>query len=148
MFPKRVVFTILLCSALYAVPTRAKCKMADETQGCLGCAHEIVEVEQAKTNTTIRGAVHMIGGAEGVLVEVFTRPENASPLWNVPNPPERTRIAACTVRKSGKFRFRLKPGKYELRFSRSSEWNCTFLKVDVIAGLHTKKLEVPMHIGM
>jgi hypothetical protein len=147
MFRETVVFAILLWGGMYGVPTRANCKTADVNQQCLGCAHEIVELEQAKTGSTIRGSVIMIGSTEGVFVEVFTRPENASPLWDIPNPAERTRAAACTVGKSGKFRLHLKPGKYELRFSRSSEWNCTYLKVEVVAGFRTKKLRVPMNIG-
>ncbi len=85
---------------------------------------------------------------DGLLVEVFTLPENAVPLWDyLTGDSDRKRISACVVEKNGKFEFRLKPGRYELRFSKSSEWNCTHLKIAVIDGFDEKKLRVPMYIG-
>jgi len=116
----------------------------------LGCAHEIVELEPAKTGTHVLGTIYRPVDStpfEGVLVEVFTLPENAVPLWDyLTGDSDGKRISACVVEKNGKFEFRLKPGRYELRFSKSSEWNCTYLKIAVI-GFEGKKLRVPMYIG-
>jgi hypothetical protein len=111
----------------------------------------VVELEQRKIGTKIRGSVYVIANSEpfeGVLVEVFSLPENAAPLWNLEGTAQRTRVAACITEKDGKFMFHLKRGKYELRFSRSSGWNCTYVKIEVYEGLPTKKLRVPMHIGI
>ena len=144
------VLAILLCAGLLGVPTRADCRKANETQQCLGCANQVVELEQTRAGTKIRGSVYMDANFEpfaGVLVEVFTRPENATPLWNLEGTSQRTRVAACFVGENGKFRFHLKPGKYELRFSHSDGWNCTYIKIDVVEGLRTKKFKVPMQIG-
>jgi hypothetical protein len=66
----------------------------------------------------------------GVLVEVYDHPEVA-----VKNPsPDRTgqgRIAACRTGETGMFSLDLEPGKYELRFSKSSGWNVTTVPVEV-----------------
>ena len=104
------VLAIFIGVGLSGIPMRANCKKVDEAQQCLGCAHEIVELEEAKTGTGVRGFVHLSAGLvppEGVLVEVFTRPENAKPLWgqeeNQEAPLRRTRVSACLVKKRRQF---------------------------------------------
>ena len=144
------IVVVLLCCGLCSASVSATCKKASETQQCLGCANQVVELEQTKIGPKVRGTIHLGMGSEpseGVLVEVFSRPDGAVPLWNPETAAQRTRADACVVGKDGQFSFHLKPGKYELRFSLSSGWNCTYLKIEVERGLRTKKLRIPLKIG-
>ena len=123
-----------------------------KAQRGLGCANQDIRLEQTKTGTTVRGSVRLgnFDPFEGVLVEVVRQPKKGAPSYGNmerTGTPQGKRVAACIVGKDGEFLFHLSPGKYELRFRRSSEWNCTFLKIEVVEGLRTEKLEVPMHIG-
>lgn len=85
---------------------------------------------------------------EGVLVEVFSRSETDVPLWDEEATARRTRVGACFVGKDGRFSIHLHPGKYEMRFSISNGWNCTFERIEVIKGLHGKPVQVHMTLGM
>jgi hypothetical protein len=74
-----------------------------------------------------------------VLVEVYDHPEVMlrQPGRDVGG---QTRIAACTTDKAGLYMFDLPSGYYELRFSKSEEWDVSSvpLRVQRVA-LHPKK---------
>jgi hypothetical protein len=140
---------MILSAGTGAATARANCTKAPDSQRCLGCAHEMITMEPAKSGTTVHGTVQDSQSKpfEGVLVEVFTHPEVVVPMLRSGASVEEFRVAACLVGKDGKFSFHLGPGKYEMRFSRSFEWNCTFLQIQVIENYAPKRLRIEMSIG-
>jgi len=150
MFRMLAVIASLLFTGLSGVSTLANCKKVNDTQQCSGCANLVVELEERRIGSRVNGSVHLEFGtdsAEGVLAEVFTNTDDQTPLWNTGGSSQRKRVTACIVGKDGKFSFRLSPGKYELRFSLSPGWNCTYFKFEVVKHLRSKRLDVPMKIG-
>jgi Carboxypeptidase regulatory-like domain len=91
-----------------------------------------VVIEEPEPVRSIRGIVRdpTDKPLTGVLVEVYDHPEIV--LQN--SSPERAgqkRIAACVTSEGGSFSFNVPPGHYELRFSKSSEWNVTSVPVKI-----------------
>ena len=80
-----------------------------------------------------------------VLVEVFDRPELAED--GNPNRGGQKRLMACLTAKDGRFSFDLPPGKYELRCSKASEWNCTSTIVEVSKSGSSKGLSVRLELA-
>jgi len=69
-----------------------------------------------------------------VLVEVYDQPDILLLDWKERSAriSEQHRIAACVTGKDGRFCFRkIPPGKYELRCSRSGEWDPTSVIVNI-----------------
>lgn len=147
---RALIAVVTALAALGCAPARADCKKAARNQECLGCANMIVQMKDARSGTTVRAVVQGPGlkPPEGVLVEVFRRSESDAPLWNEETTARRTRVAACFVGKDGRFSIHLQPGKYEMRFSISNGWNCTFQRIEVIKGFYGKPLQVHMTLGM
>ena len=82
---------------------------------------------------------------DGVLVEVFDRPELAT--GGDPTRQGQKRLIACVTRKDGRFSFNLPAGKYELRCSKPSEWNCTSVIVEINARGSSKPLSVRLELA-
>jgi hypothetical protein len=144
------VLAVTLSSGISAATARANCREASASEECLGCAHEIVELKDARSGTMVQGTVYRENSSdpfEGVLVEVFTTSDGKAPVWRADGTVQRTRVAACAVRKDGKFSLQLKPGNYWIRFSKDDGWNCTYEKIEVIEDFRAKKLHIPITIG-
>mgnify|MGYP000432145361 CR=1 FL=1 len=90
---------------------------------------------------------------EGVLVEVYDKPEGLLLGWKEreANKPNQRKIAACITGNDGEFCFdKIPPGKYELRCSKPTDWNCTSVYVVVAPTRHkslASKIIVPMQIS-
>src|SRR5215813_797353 len=144
-----LLICVVICwSPLFAQdrPTQEKRTLNERVMN--GCAHEIVEMSKAHTGTTIRGFVKREGDRpfEDVLVEVFQ--SNGKPDEEVYELPSEERIVSATTDEKGRFSLHVKPGNYRLRFSYSSEWNCTYVKVAARGfRIWTKDLKIPMSIG-
>ena len=93
--------------------------------------NENVVIRQPQPIKNIRGTVVQDTGSEpfgGVLVEVYDHPETLAKNSS-PDRVGQKRIAACVTDETGAFAFEVAPGHYEVRFSKSSEWNVTSVLV-------------------
>lgn len=111
------------CFFVVASPARSQC-VPTSTQQTIWGGNQRIVIEQAKPVKMIHGIARgPAGGAlEGVLVEVFDHPEIVKSYTRQQNSAQ-TRMAACMTNESGRFSFELPPGDYELRLSKSSEWD-------------------------
>jgi hypothetical protein len=67
---------------------------------------------------------------DGVLVEVYDHPEIALASHGMPWSGQ-MRLAGCKTDETGLFSFRMRSGDYEIRFSKSIEWNVTSYRIKV-----------------
>ena len=83
-----------------------------------------------------------------VLVEVYDHPEIAIKDSSRDRTGQR-RVAACMTSSKGLFSLKVLPGSYELRLSKSPEWNVTsvFVTVDSSAPRVRKGVVVMMRVG-
>jgi protocatechuate 3,4-dioxygenase beta subunit len=86
---------------------------------------------------------------EGVLVEVFDKPEGLLLDWRQREAlkAQQFRIAACITGPDGEFHFKnIPPGNYELRSSKPIEWNSTsiYVVVDPQNQNRKSKIVVPL----
>ena len=136
------VLSIARVSSCQCVPSKRK---------TIWGGNEAVVMKPVKTGTTIWGTVKGSAGGEpmsGVLVEIYDHPEAVVPAPNRDNMTQK-QIAACITDGSGRFSFRLPSGDYELRLSKSLEWDVTSVPLRVGKSLFTtsKHLSVHMHLG-
>jgi hypothetical protein len=128
---------LMLFSVQKALPIElVNCVSATETQNTSWGQQNVVIVHR-KPMQIAYGIV--TGGRlegpplEGVLVEVYDHPEVVlrEGLVDRRDRTGQQQIAACVTDKTGRFGFKLPPGKYELRLSKPIEWNCTSVLVEV-----------------
>jgi len=119
-----------LCLAVGYIPALSQCVPASvET---LWGGNENVVIQEARSIRKVRGLVQdsQHTPVSGALVEVYDHPEIV--LRN----PSRTRtgqsrLAACITGDSGSFSLDVPPGRYELRLSKSAEWDVTSVLLTV-----------------
>ena len=116
-----------------------QCKLASAENTKWGGNTNVV-LQESKPMRSIRGIVRdpMDKPLTAALVEVYDHPE----IVLQDSSPERTgqkRIAACVTSEGGSFAFDVPPGYYELRVSKSSEWNATSVLVQVIKSVAASK---------
>jgi hypothetical protein len=82
---------------------------------------------------------------EDVLVEVFDHPELAQ--GGDQTRIGQKRVRACITQRDGRFSFDLPFGKYEVRCSKSVEWNCTSVIVTLSKQGSSKRLKVRLEVA-
>jgi hypothetical protein len=109
-----------------------------------------VEMEEPKPVKSIHGVV--LGGdgkpLGGVLVEVYDHPESLN-LDSTQPVVGKKRIAGCITGETGVFAVDVPPGHYELRLSKSTEWDVTSMPVRVrkSAAYSKKGFEMWLRLG-
>jgi hypothetical protein len=81
----------------------------------------------------------------GVLVEVYDHPEIVLQNPSSDRAGQR-RIAACITNETGLFSLDVPPGHYELRLSKSSEWNVTSIPVRVTKSAPSSKKDIVVRL--
>ena len=119
---------LLFSLTLFVHDSRCRCVASDEPTRA--GANERIVIRMPGKYRQLAGVVEdaNLQVVSDVLVEVFDKPEYL--LLEYPESEQKQkgqrRIAGCVVGADGKFRFRgLRPGKYELRFSKAGGWNHT-----------------------
>lgn len=133
----------------------SRCLCAAANEPTLEGANENIVIVEPEKYRQLAGVVQDSSGQilSDVLVEVYDKPEYL--LLKYPESEEKKKaqrwLAACVVGADGKFCFRgLRPGKYELRFSKAGGWNHTQVYVLVAAAKQkasNHSLEITMHPG-
>ena len=147
----RLVAAAIICltAPLLAVPALAQCAPATGEKTRWG-GNQRLTLTDKRANREIAGIVESFGVAPlaGVLVEVYDHPE-AAPQGLPPPESKQTQIAACITGEDGRFSLAVPPGRYEVRFSKSSEWDVTSFVVTVRRSAHRsrKALVVLMKLG-
>ena len=150
--------TLVLCfSFILFLPqtSGSRCLCAASNEPTRNGANENVVIVEPQKYRQLAGVVQDTTGQilPDVLVEVYDKPEHL--LLKYPESDEKKkvqrRLAACVVGADGKFCFRgLRPGKYELRFSKNGGWNHTQLYVVIAAAKQkasNRSLEITMRPG-
>lgn len=126
-----------------------QCTTAPESRQTVW-GHSPRELRPLKTNQQIKGIVVVDGTDDplaDVLVEVYDRPKLIAKAPFERDKVGRHRLAACITGKAGRFFFELQPGNYELRLSRSAEWDATFLHISVGKGRHSEPLKLSLTVA-
>jgi hypothetical protein len=145
-------FAITIAILFLLVPAMSafgQCRVASTENTKWGGNRNVV-IEEPKPVRSLGGIVRdpTDKPLTGVLVEVYDHPEIV--LQNSSR--ERAgqkRIAACVTSEGGGFSLNVPPGHYELRFSKSSEWNVTSVLVRVTqsAAASKKGMAVRLYPG-
>ena len=152
----RLALTLLCLIVTWQVdaqlPQGCQCTPAEPSEGTRPGANEIVTVVEERPVTAMEGVVRDVNGEalEGVLIEVFDRPEWI--LKQFPSvPAEHTRLVACITGATGRFCFAgMVAGEYEVRASLGTGWNRTHVYVVVEPSnpkARTKGIELEMTVG-
>jgi len=133
----------------------SRCLCAASNEPTRDGANENLVIAESEKYRQLAGVVQDLNGQilSDVLVEVYDKPEYL--LLKYPESEEKKkaqrRLAGCVVGADGKFCFRgLRPGKYELRFSKAGGWNHTQVYVVIAAAKQKaskRSLEITMHPG-
>ena len=132
---KTIILLTLVLSCLVGSQPQRNCSCAapdpDETTHRGG--NEIVTFVESTVYQSIHGIARDVNDEplEGVLVEIFDRPE-----WILGNltvsSSEQHRIAVCKTAADGRFCFEnIPPGEYELRGSIGTAWNPSHIYIKV-----------------
>jgi len=137
-------FTILW----FAAPAFAQCTPATSEKTIWGGnMHPVLKEKKLPRDIhgIVRAADHI--ALQEVLVEIYDHPELAP--RSADSEERQTRVAACMTDAQGRFAFTLSPGHYEVRFSKSSEWDVLSIPVVVqkFAPFSKKNLAVEMRLG-
>jgi hypothetical protein len=122
---KAVVFILVVIAA----PANCQCRPTSAQTKWGG--NMKVEMAEPKPVKTIHGVV--MGGGKpmgGVLVEVYDHPESLIRDSTQPVVGKK-RIAGCITGETGVFALDVPPGHYEIRLSKSTEWDVTSMPVRV-----------------
>ena len=135
MFFRIALLLLAVLSLNFSKTEKCRCRPASaEETTSLGQQNVIVKNEGVVQSLQGSVVVASQRPLEGVLVEVYDKPEGLLMDWKereIRKPGQR-RVAACVTGADGKFCFsKIPPGKYELRCSKSAEWNATSVYVVV-----------------
>jgi hypothetical protein len=130
MRPYSRVLKALYILLVIAAPANCQCKPTSAQTKWGG--NMKVQMAEPKPVKSIHGVV--MGGdgkpLGGVLVEVYDHPESL--VWDSTQPTVgKKRIAGCMTGETGVFSLDVPPGHYELRLSKSIEWDVTSMPVRV-----------------
>lgn len=127
----------------------AQCSPAPEAKTIWGGNMHPINRE-AKPVKSIHGTAQDQLGAPlaNVLVEVYDHPELMATDPSAP-PKGQTRIAACMTNSTGTFSLNAPPGQYEIRVSKSDEWDVSSVLVAVRSSAKPSKkgIVVTMKLG-
>lgn len=121
---------VIPLAALICVPAFCQCKPSVDKTYWGGNTNVVFHKSQAQTD--LHGLVtdELQKPLKGVLVEVYDHPEIM--LQNPSrNRTGQVRLAACVTDGTGNFMLDVPPGHYELRLSKSMDWNVTSVDVTV-----------------
>ena len=140
----------VLFSVVCAYPTLGQCSTAASDSQTTHWGHQNAVYVHSEPLKRLRGNVLLGSGKpdlskDGVLVEVFDHPELA--MGADPTRKGQKRLMACVTRKDGRFSFDLPRGKYELRCSKPTEWNCTSVIVEINGKGSPKPLTVQLDLA-
>ncbi|MGC1415170.1 MAG: hypothetical protein WA817_07810 [Candidatus Acidiferrum sp.] len=145
---REVLFVLFSVGCAY--PALGQCSAAASNSLTTRWGHENAVYVNSKPIKKLRGNVLLGFGKpdvlkDGILVEVFDHPELA--MGADPTRKGQKRLMACVTRKDGGFSFDLPAGKYELRCSKPTEWNCTSVIVEINATGSSKPLSVQLDLA-
>jgi hypothetical protein len=133
-----------------AHPALGQCSTAASDSLTTYWGHQNAVYVNSKPLKKLRGNVLLGFGKpetskDGILIEVFDHPELA--MGADPTRKRQRRLMACVTQKDGRFSFDLPPGKYELRCSKPTQWNCTSVIVETNATGSSKPLSVQLELA-
>jgi hypothetical protein len=117
------------------------CQCAPTTQGTLWGGNNSLLINLSRPVRTIRGTAVAFGDYKplaGVLVEVYDHPEILQQNFSRDRAGQR-RLVGCLTDDTGAFSFHLPPGDYELRLSKSYEWDVTSVCIRVSKSLFSSR---------
>src|SRR5258708_26868101 len=140
-----ILLVLLISTSTSAV--LGQCKPAPDTRKT-DWGHQnavMIHSEPLRTLTGFVVAGYPGVSEEDVLVEVFDHPELAQ--GGDQTRTGQKRLKACVTQKDGSFSLELPDGKYELRCSKPSEWNCTSVLVTLSKKGSSKRLKVRLEVA-
>src|SRR5579864_490497 len=139
----------ILILAVMAVPANCQCRPTSAPTRWGG--NERVTMAEPKPVKSIHGVTLGFGDGKplsGVLVEIYDHPEILTRTFT-PDPGAKKRIAACITDETGVFALNVPPGHYELRLSKSFEWDVLSMpvRVEKSAPYSKKGFELSLKLG-
>lgn len=143
------VILIILVGFAQAFSFQCPCKPPEPGEVTHLGGNEVIHIIEKTPYQQLKGVVQDATSEpfEGVLVEVFDKPEWILNGDTFPSPTQK-RLNACKTDEFGRFCFaNLPAGRYELRFSKDSGWNPSYMSV-VLNPHHRKRNRKKMIIRL
>ncbi|HXX45739.1 MAG TPA: carboxypeptidase-like regulatory domain-containing protein [Candidatus Acidoferrales bacterium] len=142
------VLKVVFVLALMAVPANCQCRPT--SAGTRWGGNQVVGLKEPKPIKSIHGVAldEAMKPMGGVLVEVYDHPEILIQNF-AQGTVGKKRLAACMTDETGVFALDVPPGHYELRLSKSSEWDVLSMPVRVrkSAGYSKKGFVLRLQLG-